>query len=142
MDNQASLCQHKLESQLQQLQELNDVLCEELEALSSRKGDGLKDIARSKLTLLNKIQKLDNELSGFDKALFSQEALKDLTSSINEQLLHCKKLNEVNAQAAYQANISVKELKSILIGAPTSVTYGQDGSVISADKELVKNIKA
>ena len=142
MDNQVALCQHKLESQLQQLNDLTLILDAELNALSSRKGDGLKEIAREKLMLLNAIQKLDKELSGFASELFSHEAIVPITKSINEKLLNCKKQNDVNAQAAHQANLAVKELKNILIGAPSSVTYGQDGAVINAEAELVKNIKA
>jgi flagella synthesis protein FlgN len=142
MDNQVALCQHKLESQLQQLNDLTLILDAELNALSSRKGDGLKEIAREKLMLLNAIQKLDKELSGFASELFSHEAIIPITKSINEKLLNCKKQNDVNAQAAHQANLAVRELKNILIGAPSSVTYGQDGAVINAEAKLVKNIKA
>jgi flagella synthesis protein FlgN len=61
---------------------------------------------------------------------------------VNALLLQCKKQNDVNAQAAHQAHMAVKELKDIIIGAPTSITYGQDGGVVSANSELVKNLKA
>ena len=142
MDDQLALCQHKLENQLQQLNDLTLILDVELEALSSRKGDRLKGIAREKLVLLNAIQKLDKELSGFTSELFSHETIIPIIKSINEKLLHCKKQNDVNAQAAHHANLAVRELKNILIGAPSSVTYGQDGAVINAEAELVKNIKA
>ena len=142
MDDQINLCHHKLESQLQHLNALTQLLDAELACLASKKGDGLKDIAREKLTLLNTIQKLDKELSGFNQDIFKTEQIKPLTESVNSLLLKCKKQNEVNAQAAHQAQLAVKELKNILIGAPTSVTYGQDGGVISENSELVKNLKA
>ncbi|MGB2706769.1 MAG: flagellar protein FlgN, partial [Pseudoalteromonas nigrifaciens] len=38
--------------------------------------------------------------------------------------------------------LSVKQLKDILIGAPSSMTYDQAGSVINTDNNLVRNLKA
>lgn len=142
MDDQINLCQHKLENQIQHLNALTQLLDTELECLASKKGNGLKDIARDKLTLLNAIQKLDKEISGFNQDIFQTQQIKPLTGSVNTLLLQCKKQNEVNAQAAHQAHLAVKELKEIIIGAPTSITYGQDGGVVSANSELVKNLKA
>ncbi|WP_404390870.1 flagellar export chaperone FlgN [Pseudoalteromonas phenolica] len=142
MDDQINLCHHKLENQLQHLNALTQLLDAELECLASKKGDGLKDIAREKLTLLNTIQKLDKEISGFNQEIFESDPIKPLTKSVNALLLQCKKQNDVNAQAAHQAHMAVKELKDIIIGAPTSITYGQDGGVVSANSELVKNLKA
>lgn len=142
MDDQLSLCQHKLDLQCQQLTTLTQLLDVELEALAGRKGDGLKDLAREKLTLLNAIQKLDKELSGFAQDILTHEAISPFTKQVTELLQECKRKNDVNAQAAHQAQLGVRELKEILIGAPTSVTYGQDGGVVSANSELVKNIKA
>lgn len=142
MDDQINLCHHKLENQIQHLNALTQLLDAELECLASKKGDGLKDIAREKLTLLNTIQKLDKEISGFNQEIFESDLIKPLTKSVNALLLQCKKQNDVNAQAAHQAHMAVKELKDIIIGAPTSITYGQDGGVVSANSELVKNLKA
>ncbi|MAD90680.1 MAG: flagellar biogenesis protein [Pseudoalteromonas sp.] len=142
MDDQINLCHHKLENQIQHLNALTQLLDAELECLASKKGDGLKDIAREKLTLLNTIQKLDKEISGFNQEIFESDPIKPLTKSVNALLLQCKKQNDVNAQAAHQAHMAVKELKDIIIGAPTSITYGQDGGVVSANSELVKNLKA
>ncbi|CAH9065961.1 hypothetical protein PSECIP111951_03501 [Pseudoalteromonas holothuriae] len=142
MDDQLNLCVHKLDKQLTHLSTLTQLLDSELESLAARKGDGLKDLAREKLTLLNNIQKLDKEISGFDKYLFEQEKAKVITAKIENLLIECKQKNEVNAQAAHQANLSIKDLKEILIGAPSSVTYSQDGAVVSQNNELVKNLKA
>ena len=142
MDDQINLCHHKLENQIQHLNALTQLLDAELECLASKKGNGLKDIAREKLTLLNTIQKLDKEISGFNQEIFESDPIKPLTKSVNALLLQCKKQNDVNAQAAHQAHMAVKELKDIIIGAPTSITYGQDGGVVSANSELVKNLKA
>lgn len=142
MDDQINLCHHKLENQIQHLNALTQLLDAELECLASKKGDGLKDIAREKLTLLNSIQKLDKEISGFNRDIFQAEQITPLTNAVNSLLLKCKKQNDVNAQAAHQAQLAVRELKDIIIGAPTSITYGQDGGVVSANSELVKNLKA
>jgi len=142
MDDQINLCHHKLENQIQHLNALTQLLDAELECLASKKGDGLKDIAREKLTLLNTIQKLDKEISGFNQEIFESDPIKPLTKSVNALLLQCRKQNDVNAQAAHQAHMAVKELKDIIIGAPTSITYGQDGGVVSANSELGKDLKA
>ncbi|MBD1582978.1 flagellar export chaperone FlgN [Pseudoalteromonas sp. S16_S37] len=142
MDDHLALCVHKLEKQLTHLTTLTQLLDSELDLLAAKKGDGLKELAREKLTLLHAIQSLDKEISSFDKALFSQPEAQNLTSNIEELLIKCKQKNDVNAQAAHQANLSVRELKEILIGAPSSVTYGQDGAVVSHNNELVKNLKA
>ena len=142
MDDQINLCHHKLEKQIQNLNALTQLLDVELECLAGKKGDGLKDIAREKLTLLNSIQKLDKEISGFNKDIFQIEQIIPLTNTINSLLLKCKKQNDVNAQAAHQAQLAVRELRDIIIGVPTSITYGQDGEVVNANSELVKNLKA
>ncbi|BBN81059.1 hypothetical protein PA25_10440 [Pseudoalteromonas sp. A25] len=142
MDEHLTLCLHKLEQQLTHLTALTQLLDSELNALAAKKGDGLKDIAREKLTLLNTIQKLDKELSGFEKSLFAHQESQHITSKINSLLIECKQKNEVNAHAAHQANLSIRELKDILIGGPSSVTYGQDGAVVSQNNELVRNLKA
>ena len=57
-------------------------------------------------------------------------------------MLTQKKQNEVNAHAAHQAQLSVKQLKGILIGAPSSMTYDQAGSVVNTDNSIVRNLKA
>ncbi|CAM3936215.1 flagellar export chaperone FlgN [Pseudoalteromonas byunsanensis] len=142
MDDQLSLCLHKLEKQLTHLTTLTQLLDSELNALAAKKGDGLKELAREKLLLLNTIQKLDKELSGFDGGLFQQPEAKNVTTKIETLLHECKHKNEVNAHAAHLAHLSVRELKDILIGVPSSVTYGQDGAVVSRNDELVKNLKA
>ena len=65
-----------------------------------------------------------------------------LIKQVNTLLASCKKKNDVNAHAAHQAQLSVKQLKDILIGAPSSMTYDQGGSVIQGDKKIVHNLKA
>ncbi|WP_125721145.1 flagella synthesis protein FlgN [Pseudoalteromonas rubra] len=142
MDDQTALCAHQLTAQINLLEALTQLLDDELEALASRNGDNLKEIARTKLTTLNQLQKLDKDLSKYPQATFSHEEITPLTEQVKDLLQRCKKQNDVNAQAAHQAQLSVREMKDILIGAPTSMTYGQDGSVVSNMGELVKNLKA
>jgi flagella synthesis protein FlgN len=67
------LCLHKLDIQAKQLEQLHGLLEQELSSLASRNGDGLKDLARAKLTLINAIQRTDKEL-----AVFSADILKDI----------------------------------------------------------------
>lgn len=142
MADQVTLCIHKLETQLSNLTTLTLLLDGELDILASKKGEGLKDAAREKLTLLNAIQKLDKELSTFPADTFQEDEVMALTKQIKSLLQECKTKNDVNAKAAHQAQLSVRQLKEILIGSPGSLTYGQDGSVVSGNSELVKNIKA
>ncbi|WP_010362191.1 flagellar export chaperone FlgN [Pseudoalteromonas citrea] len=142
MADQTTLCIHKLENQLSNLATLTQLLDGELDILASKKGEGLKEAAREKLTLLTAIQKLDKELATFPSEIYQQDAVKDLTASIKTLLLECKTKNDVNAKAAHQAQLSVRQLKEILIGSPSSITYGQDGSVVADNSELVKDIKA
>ena len=58
------------------------------------------------------------------------------------ELQACQKQNDVNAQAAHQAQLSVKHLKGILIGAPSSMTYDQAGGEVNTNGQLVRNLKA
>jgi flagella synthesis protein FlgN len=136
------LCLHKLDIQAKQLEQLHGLLEQELSSLASRNGDGLKDLARAKLTLINAIQRTDKEL-----AVFSADILKDIdvansVAAIRKQLELCQQKNEVNAQAARHAHLSVQQIKEILIGSPTSVTYDQGGAMKTTESNLVRNLKA
>ncbi|MEJ6473034.1 flagellar protein FlgN [Pseudoalteromonas piscicida] len=142
MDDLVRLCHHKLSEQISTLEAMTQLLARELDELASRRGDNLKEIAREKLTLISKLQKLDKELSKTESQIFEREEIIPLVSKVRTLLSECQTKNEINAKTAHQANVSTRELKSILIGAPTSVTYGQDGNVKSSDGELVKNLKA
>ncbi|NMM40123.1 flagellar protein FlgN [Pseudoalteromonas arctica] len=143
MADHTSLISSKLVMQLNCLTSLADILEEELTAIASRRGEGLKDIAKQKLAFLSQIQTLDKEL----KALFADndiesEAVTSLTSDVHKLLELCKKKNDVNAHAAHHAQLTVKQLKDILIGVPTSTTYDQGGSVIHGNSKIVHNLKA
>ncbi|KZN53337.1 flagellar export chaperone FlgN [Pseudoalteromonas luteoviolacea] len=142
MDKTLELCVQQLTTQISSLEALTLLLDEELTALSTRNGDGLKDIARQKITFLNNIQKTDKELSSYPKELFQNPDVAPLTEQIDLLLIKCKNQNEVNAKAAHLAHMTVRELKEILIGRPTSTTYTEDGSVVENVGELVKNLKA
>ncbi|MCF6145507.1 flagella synthesis protein FlgN [Pseudoalteromonas mariniglutinosa NCIMB 1770] len=129
--------------QLNCLTSLADILDDELTAIASRRGEGLKDIAKQKLTFLSKVQTLDKEL----KALLANnesesEEVSDLIGDVRKLLESCKKKNDVNAHAAHQAQLTVKQLKDILIGVPTSTTYDQGGSVVHGSSKIVHNLKA
>jgi len=133
----------KLNEQVACLDSLYSLLNNELKALASRRGDGLKEIAQQKMALLTKLRMLDKELSKLipnnDKE--SQET-PELVEQVRKKLKLCQKQNDVNAHVAHQAQLSVKQLKDILIGAPSSMTYDQAGSVINTDNKLVRNLKA
>ncbi|OUS74707.1 flagellar biogenesis protein [Pseudoalteromonas sp. A601] len=143
MADHNSLIASKLTMQLNCLTSLVEILDDELTAIASRRGEGLKEIAQQKLAFLSKIQILDKELSTLLASNDSRsEEVSDLISAVRKHLETCKKKNDVNAHAAHQAQLSVKQLKDILIGAPTSMTYDQGGSVVHGNSKLVHNLKA
>ncbi|KZN65711.1 hypothetical protein N473_11845 [Pseudoalteromonas luteoviolacea CPMOR-1] len=142
MDKTIELCVQQLNAQITSLEALTLLLDEELDALSARNGEGLKDIARQKITFLNSIQKTDKDLSNFPKELFQDPDVIPLTEQIERLLIKCKNKNEVNAKAAHLAHMTVRELKEILIGRPMSTTYTEEGNVVENVGEIVKNLKA
>ncbi|MBQ4831814.1 flagellar protein FlgN [Pseudoalteromonas sp. MMG010] len=134
----------KLTSQLECLTSLASLLEEELTVIASRKGNGLKEIATKKTPFLSKLNILDKELN---KLITSNDELsvesQDLIKQVRQQLVLCKKQNDVNAHAAHHAQLSVKQLKDILIGAPTTtMAYDQAGSAVNSENSLVRNLKA
>jgi flagella synthesis protein FlgN len=136
------LCLHKLDIQAKQLEQLHEVLEQELSSLASRSGDGLKDLARTKLTLINAIQRIDKEISMFGADVLQETDVISSVAQIRKQLEQCQQKNEVNAQAARQAHLSVQHIKEILIGSPASITYDQGGAMKTSESNLVRNLKA
>ncbi|UJX24699.1 MULTISPECIES: flagellar protein FlgN [Pseudoalteromonas] len=133
----------KLTQQVSYLESIAALLDDELTAIASKRGEGLKEIAQQKIALLQKIQTLDKEVQVLvSKNDAQDEDVSSLITQVNELLTNCKKKNDVNAHAAHQAQLSVKQLKDILIGAPSSMTYDQGGSVIQGENKIVHNLKA
>jgi flagellar biosynthesis protein FlgN len=133
----------KLNEQLDCLASLSALLTEELSAIASRRGEGLKEITQQKMAFLTTLSALDKELSSLLASNDEQTSeISEQITLIRSQLEQCQQQNEVNAHAAHQAQLSVKQLKDILIGAPSSMTYDQAGSVINSDSHLVRNLKA
>lgn len=143
MADHNSLIFIKLNEQVKCLTFLDELLNQELTAIASRRGEGLKEIAQQKMAFLTTLSSLDKELSKLIASNDEQSSDNtDLISVIRSKLEACKKQNEVNAHAAHQAQLSVKQLKGILIGAPSSMTYDEAGSVVNAQSNLVRNLKA
>jgi len=143
MADHNSLITIKLNEQHNCLESLNILLNDELTSIASRRGEGLKEIAQQKMSFLTTLSNLDKELNKLIANNDKQTTeITDLIKLIRNKLEQCQKQNEVNAHAAHQAQLSVKQLKSILIGAPSSMTYDQAGSVINTDNNLVRNLKA
>ena len=133
----------KLNEQVDCLASLHSLLNDELTSIASRRGEGLKEIAQQKMSFLTKLSSLDKELSKLIASNNEQaEDIPDLISLVRSKLEQCQKQNNVNAHAARQAQLSVKQLKEILIGAPTSMTYDQAGKSVNTESKLVHNLKA
>ena len=143
MANHNSLICVKLNEQVSCLDSLHALLNEELTVIASRRGEGLKELAQQKMPHLAKLTKLDKELNKLFVANDENSIeVKELVEQVKSQLAQCQKQNKVNSHAARQAHLSVKQLKEILIGAPSSMTYDQGGSVVNTDNKLVRNLKA
>ena len=143
MADHNSLITIKLNEQITCLTKLSELLTQELTAIASRRGEGLKEIAQQKMSFLTKLSTLDKELSKLIASNDSQNPeISELISQVKTQLAQCQKQNNVNAHAARQAQLSVKQLKEILIGAPTSMTYDQAGKSVNTESKLVRNLKA
>tara|TARA_E500000081_G_C6113852_1_gene344146 strand:+ start:840 stop:1271 length:432 start_codon:yes stop_codon:yes gene_type:complete len=143
MADHNSLISVKLNEQVKCLDSLYALLNEELSIIASRRGEGLKELAQQKMFFLTKLTQLDKELNKLFAA--NDENAPEVTervAQVKAQLAQCQKQNKVNSHAARQAHLSVKQLKDILIGAPTSMTYDQGGSVVNTDSKLVRNLKA
>jgi len=133
----------KLTQQVSCLESIAALLDDELTAIAAKRGEGLKSIAQQKISLLQRIQTIDKDVQKLVAHNESQDdEVSALIKQVNTLLTSCKKKNDVNAHAAHQAQLSVKQLKDILIGAPSSMTYDQGGSVIQGDKKIVHNLKA
>ncbi|MFY8272940.1 flagellar export chaperone FlgN [Pseudoalteromonas sp. SSDWG2] len=132
-----------LNQQITSLTDLLALLKDELNAIAGRSGAQLKEITPKKAQALGVIQKQDQHIA---QLLTSQpeqdESEQALIAQGRALLMQCKEQNQVNAQAAHQAQLSVKQLKDILIGAPSSVTYAADGAIQRSDNKLVRNLKA
>ncbi|MGJ8484020.1 flagellar export chaperone FlgN [Pseudoalteromonas sp. SYSU M81236] len=143
MANLNHLIASKLTQQVSCLESIAALLDDELNAIASKRGEGLKSIAQQKISLLQQIQTIDKEVQ---KLSVNNDSKDDdvtaLIKQVNSLLAECKKKNDVNAHAAHQAQLSVKQLKDILIGSPSSMTYDQGGSVVQGDKTIVHNLKA
>ena len=143
MADHNSLISVKLNQQSSCLDSLHALLNEELSTIASRRGAGLKEIAQQKMSFLTRLSSLDKELSKLIASNdFQNPEVSELIAQVKTQLVECQKQNNVNAHAARQAQLSVKQLKEILIGAPTSMTYDQDGKSVNTESKLVRNLKA
>lgn len=141
-----------LQQQIACLTELHSLLTEELAAIAGLNGDALKTLTPKKAAALNLLQQQDKHIH----TLYQQQhtthnepqhstdtpPYATLFEQARELLTQCKNQNQINAKAAHQSQLSAKQLKDILIGPPTSTTYGQSGAIQSSDSHLVKNLKA
>ncbi|CAM3016106.1 flagella synthesis protein FlgN [Pseudoalteromonas distincta] len=143
MADHNSLISVKLNQQVSCLDSLHTLLNDELSTIASRRGAGLKEIAQQKMSFLTRLSTLDKDLSKLIASNdFQNPEVSELITQVKTQLVECQKQNNVNAHAARQAQLSVKQLKEILIGAPTSMTYDQDGKSVNTESKLVRNLKA
>ena len=114
MADHNSLISVKLNQQVSCLDSLHTLLNDELTAIASRRGAGLKEITQQKMSFLTKLSTLDKELSKLIASNDTQNPeISELISQVKTQLAQCQRQNNVNAHAARQAQLSVKQLKEI-----------------------------
>ena len=95
MADHNSLITIKLNEQINCLTTLSELLTQELNAIASRRGEGLKEIAQQKMSFLTSISTLDKELSKLIASNDQQtDENADLIKLTRTKLEQCQKQNE------------------------------------------------
>ncbi|WP_158538129.1 MULTISPECIES: flagellar protein FlgN [Corallincola] len=135
MENQDPIKQ-LLDHQVQQLEALQRLLKEELEALKHRDIEKINDISQQKTHHLTALQQADAQLAPL---LASKENANhnEARQQIELMLETCKQLNEINGQALKMSMAGLARLQSMLAGVrneKAGVTYDQTGQAKSGGK--------
>jgi len=120
-----------LQKQLEQLQQLEQLLESEKEALTKQVPAQLVKISEEKNLLLEAIQTLDQsfEQSVQFKEGRSQGLYRAALTSIEDALIRCKEKNYINGQIIQHSQLSVERMKTSLLQShnKSSITYDSKG---------------
>lgn len=120
-----------INTQLSQLQQLEEVIDNEKAILQKSSPDELSAVTEQKNQLLLAIQDLDQQFA--QSPTFKQEKLQGSfdvqLAEIEQTLLRCKEKNQVNGQVIQQSQLAVERLKTTLLQQhnKSSMTYDSKG---------------
>ncbi len=135
----------QLKQQLSLLQALQATLEQETACLKDKEFKNLTNLLQEKQNTLQAIADLEKALASeqIQLAILADDQLIALKKSIDEQLLICQRLNDINGRLVQLSMKSNKNLMQLLTQASgkNTVTYDQKGT-LNAASLLGKNIKA
>ncbi len=135
----------QLKQQLSLLQALQATLEQETACLKDKEFKNLTNLLQEKQNTLQAIADLEKALASeqIQLAILADDQLIALKKSIDEQLLICQRLNDINGRLVQLSMKSNKHLMQLLTQASgkNTVTYDQKGT-LNAASLLGKNIKA
>ncbi|GHB56555.1 hypothetical protein GCM10008107_01740 [Psychrosphaera saromensis] len=124
------------------LEQMQNILDEELEAVKNRDGNLILEISKKKelhLEAITNADKLLNNEKYVEIINTTPEFFSTLKNEINDLLLKCKHTNEVIYLTATQNQITLSKVKQLLIGGsknPTYNAYGQKNTNSSIGPSL------
>ncbi|GLS89298.1 hypothetical protein GCM10007916_03650 [Psychromonas marina] len=135
----------KLAQQLKNLNSLQVLLEEEKRCLTEKDFSSFNDTLFNKQKSLQTIATLDRQLTNAEnlQQINASDELSTLRSTLETELQHCQKMNNMNGKLVALSMKSNKHLMQIMTQAKgqNSVTYNQKGSLQSG-RLLGKNIQA
>lgn len=135
----------QLKQQAENLIKLQEILEAEKACLTTKDFSTFNDILFNKQKMLNVIITLDKQLSTDQviEQLQQDEPLNDLKKNLQQQLIDCQKLNNINGRLVELSMKSNKHLMQLITQATgtNSVTYDQKG-LLNSGSLLGKNIQA
>lgn len=146
MTEQPEIITHLKNALIQQrlnFKSMMEILESELQAVQTRNGDKLLEVASKKESLLNEIDKLDKSFNTeqFLPFLKENDELVALREEIKDALTDCQQKNEVVYLTATQTQVAIEDVKRLLIGGSRNATYDAYGQK-SSGGSLGKGIKA
>ncbi|QTH64655.1 flagellar export chaperone FlgN [Psychrosphaera ytuae] len=132
-----------LSQQTQLLKDMQALLVLELEAVKTRSGDKIIEIAQQKEALLKKVVETDNTIAKSPnvEALTTEPTLVEAKQIITQLLEECQTQNEVIYLTAKQNEVAIDQVKMLLLGGSKNSTYDAYGQKKSGPT-LTKGIKA
>ncbi len=132
-----------LNQQLTALNSIQEIIAKELESVKNRDGDALLAAAADKGPLLEKVTELDLQIGSHPElpSLKTNPELVALQEQITASLEICQTQNEVVYLTAKQTEISIDQVKNIILGGSKNGTYDAYGQKKSG-AFLTQGIKA
>lgn len=132
-----------LGQQAQHLKDMQALLALELDAVKTRNGDKITEVAQQKEALLKQIVENDKTIgmSPDVAALTTEPSLVEAKEIITQLLEECQTQNEVIYLTAKQNEVAIDQVKMLLLGGSKNSTYDAYGKKKSGPS-LTKGIKA